>query len=248
MAFRLGKTLIVISIFLFLILPGSICARSLTEEIWEDNYSNYQKILNMPFNRELSKGVLDEKVFKSYIMQDYFFLQNFRRVYGILLSKTPDEEGTKFILEAIKGIDEEITNIHTIYLKKFNITNEDLSKAIVYPSTEFYNSFLIKTATLEPFEVGLIATLPCHWIYYQLGVDMKKANPKTHSKYQEWINGYGTLPWETSDTKRFVDLIERYLAKTSVETRKKMKNTYSTAVKLEYLFWDGVYRDLKWIP
>jgi thiaminase (transcriptional activator TenA) len=248
MAFRLVKTFIIISICLSLILTGRISAESLTEEIWKDNYPYYQKILNMPFNRELSNGVLEEKVFKSYIMQDYFFLQNFRKVYGILLSKTPDEEGTKFVLEAIKGIDEELSNIHTVYFKKFNITNESLSKAIVYPNTEFYNSFLIKTATLEPFEVGLIATLPCHWIYYQLGVDMKKAKSKSSNKYQEWIDGYGTPSWETSETKIFVDLIERYLMKASVETRVKMKKAYAKAVKLEYMFWDGVYRDLKWLP
>jgi len=248
MAFRLGKTLVVISICLFLVLPGRICAGSLTEEIWEDNNSYYQKILNMPFNRELSNGVLDEKVFKSYIIQDYFFLQNLRKVYGILLSKTPDEEGTKFVLEAIKGIDEETVKIHTVYFKRFHVTNEDLAKAIVYPNTEFYSSFLIKTAAIDPFEVGLIATLPCHWIYYRLGADMKKEKPGSPNKYQAWIDGYGTPPWETSDTKRFVDLIERYLMKACGETRERMKKAYATAVKLEYMFWDGVYRDLKWLP
>lgn len=248
MAFRLGRTLIVLSLCLFLAVPGGICAGSLTEEIWKESYPDYQKILTMPFNRELSDGVLDEKVFKSFIIQDYFFLQNLRKVYGILLSKTPDEEGTRFILEALKGIDEETVRIHTVYFKKFGITNEDLSKAIVYPNTEFYNSFLIKMAVLEPFEVGLIATLPCHWIYYRIGADMKKAKPSSPNKYQDWIDGYGTSSWETSETRRFVDLIERYLTKTSGETREKMKKAYATAVKLEYMFWDGVYRDLQWLP
>ena len=244
----LWKQMAIISICLLLLLPGKLQAGSFSEELWKLCDGDYQQILHMPFNRELSNGTLDEKIFKSYIVQDYFFLQNFRKTYGILLAKSPDAEGTKFVLDSIKAIDEEINHIHQTFFKKFDISLESLSKAVVYPHTEFYNSFLIKTATLEPFEVGLIATLPCHWIYYRLGVDMKKAGEKANNKYQEWIDGYGGQPWENSDAKRFVDLIDRYAAGASAATRERMKQTYATAVKLEYLFWDGVYRDVRWQP
>ena len=242
------KRIVAISICLLLILPGKIHAGSFSEELWKLGYADYQQILHMPFNRELSNGVLDEKIFKSYIIQDYFFLQNFRKTYGILLFKSPDEEGTQFVLDSIKAIDNEIASIHQRYFKKFNISRQDLSTASVYPSTEFYNSFLIKTATLEPFEVGLTAMLPCHRIYYQLGVDMKKAGKREGNKYQEWIDGYAEESWETSATKQFADLIDLYSLRTSVETRERMKQAYRKAVKLEYLFWDGVYRDVKWTP
>jgi len=238
----------IISICLLLLLPGKLQAGSFSEELWKLCDGDYQQILHMPFNRELSNGTLDEKIFKSYIVQDYFFLLNFRKTYGILLAKSPDAEGTKFVLDSIKAIGEEINHIHQTFFKKFDISLESLSKAVVYPHTEFYNSFLIKTATLEPFEVGLIATLPCHWIYYRLGVDMKKSGGKANNKYQEWIDGYGGQPWENSDAKRFVDLIDRYAAGASAATRERMKQTYATAVKLEYLFWDGVYRDVRWQP
>jgi len=242
------KRIVAISICLLLILPGKIHAGSFSEELWKLGYADYQQILHMPFNRELSNGSLDEKIFKSYIIQDYFFLQNFRKTYGILLSRSPDEEGTKFVLDSIKAIDEEVAGIHHRYFKKFNISSEDLSTAIAYPSIEFYNSFLIKTAAIEPFEVGLIAMLPCHRIYYQLGVDMKKAGKREGNKYQEWIDGYAEQSWETSDTKKFADLIDLYASRTSIETRERMKQAYRTAVKLEYIFWDGVYRDIKWPP
>ncbi len=222
-------------------------ARNYTQEIWNDNRPLYQKILNMPFNKELLNGTLDEQVFKNYIIQDYFFLQNYRKVYGILLSKATDENGIKFVTELIKGIDEEINEIHTVFFKKFNITKVELKNSTPYPSTEFYNSFLIKTAALEPFEVGLIATLPCNWIYYQIGTDMKNSKQVENNKYREWIDGYGSVSWETSDTKTLVDLVNVYMNETTAENRKKMRHVFETAMKLEYMFWDGVYNNLNWI-
>jgi thiaminase/transcriptional activator TenA len=195
----------------------------------------------------LLNGTLDEKVFKNYIIQDYLFLQNFRKVYGILLAKTPDETAMRFIVNMINGVDEEIEYIHNIYCKKLGISHEDILNSFPMPCTEFYNAYLIKTAALEPFEVGLIATLPCHWIYYRIGVDMQGMLTSKANKYQEWIDGYGGESWEESETKHFVDVIEVMLRSANNETGEKMKQAFSTAMKLEYLFWDNIYQGINWV-
>jgi len=36
-------------------------------------------------------------------------------------------------------------------------------------------------------------------------------------------------------------------SKTTAKNRIKMKQAYETAMKLEYMFWDGIYRGGKWI-
>ncbi len=218
-----------------------------TQRIWDENYPFYRKILNLPFNQELLSGQLDEELFKEYIIQDYYFLQNYKKVYSILLAKAPDAATAQFIETQSAGIDEEIESVHKFYFRKFHITAEELENATSYPGTEFYNSYLVKTAVLEPFEVGLIATLPCQWIYYQLGVDMKQSEKTPYNKYQTWIDENGDESWENGDTKQLVDLVEKYMRGTSPENRLKMKRTYETAIKLEYMFWDGIYRKVTWI-
>lgn len=222
--------------------PAQVYAESFTQTIWDENRGFYQKILDLPFNQKVADGTLDEKIFKNYIIQDYIFLQNFKKVYRILLSKAPDRKSSAFITDLIKGTDEEIETVHMQYFKKFGVTERELLDSIPNPSTELYNSYLVKTATLEPFQVGLIATLPCNWIYYQVGVDMKKKGQAGGNKYQEWIDAYGSEPWEKSDAKAFVDLVEYYLKNAAPADRKKMRQAYETAMKLEYMFWDEVYR------
>ena len=129
----------------------------------------------------------------------------------------------------------------------FRITEQELAEPTAYPSTELYNSYLVKIAALEPFEVGLMATIPCHWVYYQVGRDMKKVEKAQGNRYQAWIDQYGSTAWEESSTKKVVDLTEKYLRAANDDLRLKMKQAFVTAMKLEYLFWDGVYRGARWV-
>ncbi|MFA5400516.1 MAG: TenA family protein [Dehalococcoidia bacterium] len=221
--------------------------RSLMQQIWEENDPLYQKILALPYNQELLSGKLDEAVFREYIIQDYHFCQNYKKVHAILLAKAPDEKAAKLMLNYIKLIDFEIESLHATYFKTYGITEKELTDPTELPSTELYNAYLVKTATLEPFEVGLMATLPCHWVYYQVGIDMKKAEQVTGNKYQAWIDQYGTTPWEKSEVKKVVDLAEEYVQAANDETRLKMVNAFVIAMKLEYMFWDGVYNRVTWI-
>jgi thiaminase (transcriptional activator TenA) len=220
---------------------------SLMQQLWDENYPFYQKILAHPYNQQLLSGQLDEEIFRQYIIQDYHFCQYYKKAHAILLAKAPDETASKFMANIIGQIDDEIAVLHEVYIKKYNITDQELTSPTAYPSTELYCDFLIRTATLEPFEVGLMATMPCHWVYYQVGVDMKKAEKVQGNKYQAWIDEYGSETWENSGTKVVVDFAEKYMQAASAETRLKMKNAFVTALKLEYMFWDGVYNKVKWV-
>jgi len=45
----------------------------------------------------------------------------------------------------------------------------------------------------------------------------------------------------------FVAQAEEYMQAANDETRLKMKNAFVTAMKLEYMFWDGIYNRVKWV-
>ena len=236
-----------ILLFLLLIIISSqINATSFTQEIWNENRTLYQQIFDLPFNQKLLGGTLDEKIFKNYIIQDYFYLQNEQKVFAILLARAPDKNSAKFLVNSITAVDEEINDIHKKFFKKFHITEQDLQQAALYPITEFYNSFLIKTALLEPFEVSLMATLPCSWLYYKIGVDMKHFKQVKSNKYQAWIDGYGAVSWEKSDTKIFVNLLEQYWLATTPRNREKMRQIFKIAMMLEYMFWNDIYQNSRW--
>ncbi|MDD5484175.1 MAG: TenA family protein [Kiritimatiellae bacterium] len=225
------------------ILPGCDGEKSYTRQIWDENYPAYQEICNLPFNREVAAGTLPEKKFRNYMIQDYFYLQNYKKTYEILLTKPPDERGRTFVVNAMEAIDQEIENVHALYFKKYSITDRELSDSSPSQTTETYSSYLMETAAREPFEVGLTATLPCNWIYYQVAADMKKSEPVENNPYQEWIDEYGGVSWEESDAKVFVDLVEYYMTNCGEERRRKMRQAYKRGVDFEYMFWDAAYNE-----
>jgi thiaminase/transcriptional activator TenA len=240
---KLSMLLVAVTLSLILSNCDSEGGYSYIQQIWNENCASYLRILNMPFNREVADGTLPEEKFRNYIIQDYFYLQNYKNVYEILLTKSPDDRGTQFIIDTIRGIDEEIEFVHMVYFAKYNVTEEELSHSTPNPTTESYDSYLIETATHEPFEVGLIATLPCNWIYYRVATDMKNSEQAESNPYQDWIDEYGSVAWEESDTKVFVDLVECYMENTTEEIRSEMGQAYKEAVEFEYMFWDAVYNE-----
>ena len=163
MNFRLKTVFLFSLIVLFHHIPSH--AAGMTDDMFAENEVLYQKILHMPFNSELINGTLNENTFKSYIIQDYIYLKYYRKAFAILLSKTPDDKASAFIVLNIKAIDDEIGNVHNVYIRQFNISKSELTNALPLPSTELYVSYLVKTSALEPFETGLAAMLPCDWGY-----------------------------------------------------------------------------------
>ncbi|MGV8124984.1 MAG: TenA family protein [Candidatus Xenobiia bacterium LiM19] len=209
-----------------------------TEKLWNKNDATYRAILALPFIRGVQDGTLAAGTFRDYIIQDYLYLLNYKKVFELLLSRAPDERARLFLAAEIQGIDQEIETVHLTYCKKYHITDEELANAAPDRATEAYNSFLTGTAIDAPFEVGLTAALPCCWIYWQVGTDLKNSSHVENNPYQEWIDAYGSTPWYQSDAREFVELVEYYMEGANDELRAKMEQAFTTAFGYEYMFWD----------
>lgn len=217
----------------------------ITDGWWAENATFYEKIRRHPFNQELLGGRLDENVFKTYLLQDYLYLQNYRKVYGLLLARAPDEASAAFLVKLINAIDEELATVHQHMGPRFGLTPEDFAAASPAPPCELYCDFLIKSAVTEPFEAGLAAMLPCTWVYFQLAADMGRHEIAPGNKYRDWISGYSES-WEESEAKQYVDFVESRLQEASPAVRESARRAFWKAMRLEYLFWDGAYRATQW--
>ena len=58
-----------------------------SKKVWNKNIKNYQKIKDMPFNKELMLGTLDKNKFAYYIEQDAHYLKYYSKVLAIISSK-----------------------------------------------------------------------------------------------------------------------------------------------------------------
>ena len=58
---------------------------SATKEIWEAYYEH-------PFVRGIEDGTLDKEKFRYYIIQDYLYLEEYTRTFGIGVAKAKGKE------------------------------------------------------------------------------------------------------------------------------------------------------------
>jgi len=61
-----------------------------SERAWQATAGLRQKILDLPFNRELASGTLSQARFQFYMIQDALYLEQYSRALAVAAAKAPD--------------------------------------------------------------------------------------------------------------------------------------------------------------
>lgn len=215
------------------------------EIAWQRNLPLYQKIVNMPFNVELAEGSLDRGRFQNYMVQDAHYLDGFARALALLAAKSHDADQIVQFSEAAKVAIIVERSLHAQYFMDFGITLQQFSSTEPSPCCEHYVSFLLKTAALDPFEVGVASVLPCFWIYREVGQHILKV-AKQPNPYQRWIDTYSGEEFEKS-VNAVIQVADQLASQSSHRTRELMQQAFQRSTQLEWMFWDSAYRHATWI-
>ncbi|MCC5921717.1 MAG: thiaminase II [Cyclobacteriaceae bacterium] len=208
---------------------------------WERSASVYEKIVAMPFNQELMKGTLAENRFKFYVAQDSMYLADFGKALATIGSKLSDaDQALSFLKFSSETIQVERA-LHGGYFEQFGIRFEDYEKS---PTCYNYTNFLLSTSAYQSVEVAVAATLPCFWIYKEVG-DHIFENGVANNPYQSWIDTYSGEDFGNS-VKRAIEITDELAENASEKTKQQMFEAYIMAAKLEWMFWDSAYQLEKW--
>ena len=210
-----------------------------SEQAWKAIEAIYGSILEMPFIAELSDGSLSLEQFRFYMAQDSLYLEHFGRALAIVGARAPELQDvlayTRFAEQAIV-----VENaLHESFFKDFGLTD----KGSIQPACHHYVHFLRSTATIEPVEVGMAATLPCFWIYKEVGDYIYSRQNDRENPYQRWIATYGGAEF-AEGVRNAVAICNRAAAATTQQIRDRMTAAFVASAHLEYGFWQAAY-DLK---
>lgn len=213
-----------------------------TADSWERISPLYEKIISHPFNQELMDGSLSLNRFTYYISQDAHYLMEFGRALAIIAGRM---ENPKYMLAFsgfATGAVEVERALHAGYFKVLHIEKQDAAS----PITTLYTQFLLTKASLSSVEEAVAAVLPCFWIYKKVG-DYIYSNQLAdrENPYQEWINMYAGEEFGTS-VREAVAICDNLAAQASPYLQEKMHQAFEMATKLEWMFWDGAYREESW--
>jgi thiaminase/transcriptional activator TenA len=230
-----------------LLLPALLSGQRLfTQDLWESARPVYRHTLEHPFLKGLADGKLPPEKFRFYLVQDALYLTRFSQALQVLASKAPDEEWSLTLSRhAIESIETE-RRMHVSLLASFGVGAEAMKTARAAPSNYAYTSHLLSVVQREPFVHGLAAVLPCYWIYWEVGKELKRKGSQNRD-YQRWIDQYSD-PAYGKAVQQVLDMMNAEASKLTPTAREAVKDVFRTSARYEWMFWEMAWREEGWPP
>ncbi|KIH98982.1 transcriptional regulator [Streptomonospora alba] len=156
---------------------------SLSERLHTAGRPLVEEQLAHPTVAGIASGDLDERVFASWLEQDYLYLLDYVRVFARLAWQAPPAHLASLVDLAHATLHEEL-ELHRSLSAEFGA---DLGGAVKGPACAAYTSWLLESAA--DYGEGLAAVYPCMWGYSSLGAELAGAAPPD-ARYRRWIETY----------------------------------------------------------
>jgi thiaminase/transcriptional activator TenA len=204
----------------------------------ERNARDWQRYCEHRFVRELADGTLPEEAFRHYLKQDYLFLIQFARAWGLAVYKSRDLGEVHRGLEALKAIVDVEMGLHVRYCADWGIDEAELAGLQESRATLAYTRYVLDAGMSGDLLDLHVALAPCiigygeiaQWILRQPFTKMA-GNP-----YREWIQMYAGEEYQTAVASELAWLNQR-LSQVGETRLERLSVVFRDATRLEADFW-----------
>jgi thiaminase (transcriptional activator TenA) len=212
--------------------------------IWGAMQELFTRILAHPFLAGLTDGSLPRDAFTHYVIQDAHYLVDYARALALLGAKAPDQQAIAMFAGHARGAIEVERSLHASLFRDLGITDDEVRRAPVMPTTLAYTSYLLRSCHQGSFAEGLAAVLPCYWIYAEVGAALL-ARSSPDPLYARWIATYGGEEFGKI-VAEVLALVDRVGDTASGPEQAAMREQVVTTSRYEWMFWDAGWRREVW--
>jgi thiaminase/transcriptional activator TenA len=188
------------------------------------------------FLSDLVNSKLPDKNFKSYLVQDYVFLQQFLKILALTVYKSKSFAEINRFINFIKGIDHEI-KLHISYCKKWKIPLRSLNNIKVEKANSTYTDHVLSVGK-NGNNLDIFSSLsPCIIGYGEIGFKLSKIRNWKKSKYSSWIKMYSSKEYQQV-AKDNIDYLDILFKKNKNKDMNKLERNFKKSTILERNFWE----------
>ena len=192
----------------------------------------------------LADGSLPEESFAFYVIQDSLYLKQYGHTLAAIASRAPDASETEMFARHFIGVVAVEQQLHDTLLADLGIDPGVADEAEMAPTTLAYTSYLLATARGGSYAEGVGAVLPCYWIYWEVGKELRRRG-SPDPRFRKWIDTYGGEEFGTY-VREVLDVTNRTAADLSADERARMHWHFRTTSRYEWMFWDMGLRAERW--
>ena len=212
--------------------------RALADPVWRAQHSH-------PFVRGIGDGSLDLERFRFWIRQDYLFLIEYCRLFGLGAARAPDLATLTRFADLLQATARTEMDLHRSYAGELGISLEDLEREEMAPTTRAYTDFLIRLAATGDFAELVAALLPCMWGFSEIGQRLAAGGPPPEPRYAAWIDAYASA--EFADLATWCrQLVDGVAAQAGKAVRRRMEEAFLTSSRYELAFWEMAWAQERW--
>ena len=213
--------------------------RAKAQAIWD-------RELKHPFVRGLGDGTLPIDRFRFYLAQDYVFLIEYCRVFGLGAAKARDLQTIGVFTRLLDETLNTEMQLHRNYCQRLGIEEPDLEATAPAPMTHAYTRHLLTVAYSGSIADIVAAVLPCQLGYAEIGTALaRKGCGDANSNYAEWIRTYSSQEFIAGAAKLGC-LLDDLTAGWPARELAPLETLFLTSSRYEYLFWEMAWTQSSW--
>lgn len=191
-----------------------------------------------PFVLGLQNGTLAQEKFRHYIIQDYLYLIDYAKVFALGVAKAKSVGTADLFAAYIPAIHQEL-NIHSGYMGKLDITQDELDGTRPALDNLSYTSYMLRVAYEEGEAEILAAILSCAYSYEVIAGRILANNPAAadHEFYGEWVKGYAGAEYAAENAWLMVAMDELAAGYTEAQLQ-HLEEIFVACSRYELAFWE----------
>ena len=215
-----------------------------TDKIYELAQPIWLKSFHHPFIKQLISGSLPLSNFRFYLIQNYYYLNQIKKLYRFLSDKLKDKRAVSFFKKQAQSLENGGNQTYKNSFSQLNITLQHISLVPPAPTVYNYINHLYVCINRGSISQSLASLLPCYWLYNKLGKTwVKKGSPV--SFYQKWLDSCASLN-STKDTQFMIRLVNQVANQANKKQKDKMIEAFLKSSVFELHFWQMAQTKESW--
>ncbi len=199
----------------------------------------WEAYVRHPFVGALADGSLPEAAFRHYLAQDYLFLIQFARAYGLAAYKAQRLAEIREAARTLGAIIDTEMDLHVDYCARWGLGAADLEATPADHATLAYTRYVLDRGMAGDLLDLHVALAPCVIGYGEIGARLASdpATRRDGNPYAPWIDMYAGAEYRDVASAARAQL-NRLVADVDTPARRTaLAATFAEATRLETAFW-----------
>ena len=203
------------------------------------NEADWTQYIEHAFVCQIGDGTLKQTCFEHYLKQDYVFLFQFARAFGLAVFKSTtlsELEHAKLSMTAILDVE---LDLHVQYCEQWGIGRKELEATVESTANMAYTRYVMERGLAGSLLDLNVALAPCIIGYAQIANWLSKQSfLKTEDNpYSAWIAMYSSVNYRDVAEAHCQLINQHDLSSLSDQRLSELKATFGAATRLETEFW-----------